>query len=124
MIDEIRGPLEKICGAVDGALAATVMGFDGVAVDTYEHAQAPGEAEVPSLLIEYSTLLDQVRRSAQMFAAGELEELSIRAENVTALIRPLNEEYFLALALTADSGAGKGRYLLRLHAPRLAEFLG
>lgn len=124
MIDEIRGPLESICGAVDGALAATVMGFDGVPVDTYEHARPEGDTEVNSLLIEYSSLLEQVKRSAQMFEAGALEELSIRSEHVTTLIRPLNEEFFLALALRHPGYAGKGRYLLRMHAPRLAEFLG
>lgn len=123
MIEEIRAPLESICGAVDGALAASVMGFDGVPVDTYEHAPGPEDADVASLLVEYSTLLDQVKNSAQMFAAGDLEELSIRADRVTALIRPLNQEFFLVLALTSPGASGKGRYLLRMHAPKLAEFL-
>ncbi len=123
MIEEIREPLETICTAVPGALAATVMGYDGVPVDTYEHQDAEGETDVSALLIEYSCLLGQVKNSAQMFAAGDLREFSISSENLTALIRPINEEFFLALALDSPSHAGKGRFLLRLHAPNLAEFL-
>lgn len=124
MIEEIHEPLQKICRAVPGALGATVMGFDGVPVDSYEHREPDGETDVGALLVEYSNLLGQVKNSAEMFAAGALEEFSIRSENLTALIRPINDEFFLALALCSPLHAGKGRYLLRLHAPELAEFLG
>ena len=124
MIEEIRTPLLHLCEALDGALAASVMGFDGVPIDTYEHVPPEGEMEVPSLFVEYSTLLEQVQRSAQMFEAGRLEELAIRSQNLTALIRPLNDEYFLALALRHAGNSAKGRYLMRMHAPKLTEFLG
>ena len=125
MIEEIRGPLESICGAVDGALAATVMGFDGLPVDSYgiEPADDDGEVDLESLLVEFSNLLGQVKSSAQMFSAGGLEEMSIASERVTTIIRPLGEEYFLALALRPLGNTGKGRYLLRIHAPQLAAFL-
>lgn len=114
--------LRTICAGVQGALAATVMGMDGLAVDTHE-IEPEGEVDVSSLLIEYSTLISQVRRSAQMFAAGQLEELSIRSEHLTTIIRPVNQDYFLALAVRADGNLGKGRYLLRIHAPKLAKEL-
>lgn len=70
MIEEIQIPLQKICGSVDGALAATVMGFDGLPVDAYTHHEPGGELDISSLIIEFSSLLGQVKASAQMFAAG------------------------------------------------------
>ena len=123
MIEEIQIPLQKICGAVDGALAATVMGFDGLPVDAYHHQEPEGELDVTSLLVEFSSLLGQVKASAQMFSAGGLEELSIRSERLTTIIRPLGEDHFVALAMLPPGNSGKGRYLLRLHAPELARFL-
>ena len=42
---------------------------------------------------------------------------------MTTLIRVLNDEYFVALALPAEASVGKGRYLLRRVAPRLRENL-
>lgn len=123
MVEDIRGPLEQICQRVEGVFAATVMGLDGLPVDTVRKEPSPTETDIPALLVEYSNLLGQVQKSAQMFAAGNLEELSIRSENVTTIIRTINQEYFLALALRNTGNLGKGRYLLRINAPRLASVL-
>jgi predicted regulator of Ras-like GTPase activity (Roadblock/LC7/MglB family) len=68
-------------------------------------------------------VLSQVRQSAEMFSAGALNELSIRSERLTTIIRPVNEEYFVALALVPEGNFGKGRYLLRVHAPKLVQDL-
>jgi predicted regulator of Ras-like GTPase activity (Roadblock/LC7/MglB family) len=116
--------LQSISTAVDGVIAVTLMGNDGIPVEAYEPAtNSGGELDVSSLLIEYSSLIAQVQRSAQMFAAGGLEELSIASERLTTIIRPVTSEYFLALAMRANSNVGKGRYLLRIHAPKLASQL-
>ncbi|MBK6689764.1 MAG: hypothetical protein IPG45_35185 [Deltaproteobacteria bacterium] len=119
MLETIRGPLSEICEAVPGAFAASIIAADGVPVDTVEAQSADGELDISSLLIEYSALLGQVRSSAQMFAAGDLEELSISSANLTTIIRPLSLEFFVALALAPGANFGKGRYLLRLKADEL-----
>lgn len=121
MIDDFRVPLQSICSAIPGAVAATLMGRDGIPVETVEASSA--DIDVASLLVEFSSLLDQIGRSAQMFAAGELRELSIRSENLTTIFRPLTDEYFVALALRPEASLGKGRYLLRLNAHRLTAAL-
>ena len=125
MVDEIRGPLERICSRLEGALGATVMGLDGLTVDSVDAAcpTLDGETDVESLLVEYSSLLGQVQRSAQMFAAGKLEELTIASQHLTTLIRPLTGEYFIALTLGPSASLGKGRYLLRIHARELSGVL-
>jgi predicted regulator of Ras-like GTPase activity (Roadblock/LC7/MglB family) len=112
--------LQTICASVDGAVGATLMGIDGIPVEQFEVDGDRVDVDVSSLLIEYSSLISQVQRSAQMFAAGGLEELSIASEHLTTIIRPVTGEYFLALALRSNANFGKGRYMLRIHAPRLA----
>jgi hypothetical protein len=47
----------------------------------------------------------------------------VQAENLTALIRLLNEEYFVIVALEPSGNLGKARYLLRIQAPKLLEKL-
>jgi len=121
--DEFRVPLQSICSALTGAVAATLMDRDGIAIETVE-APHEGQIDITALVVELSSLLDRVRKSAQMFAAGGLQELSVRSENLTTIIRPLTEDYFIALALRPDASIGKGRYLLRLNAHRLTEALG
>jgi predicted regulator of Ras-like GTPase activity (Roadblock/LC7/MglB family) len=112
--------LKAIVTSVDGAVAASIMGVDGIPVQQYEVEAKDDAVDIPSLLIEYSALIPQVQRSAQMFAAGGLEELSIKSEHLVTIIRPVTAEYFLCLALRSSANFGKGRYMLRIHAPKVA----
>lgn len=121
MIDEIRGPLEAILNRVPEAYAATVMGFDGLPVDSVE--KPLDEPDVSSLLVEYSNLLKQAKTSAQMFAAGDLEELTIRSQKLTVVLRAINEEFFIAAAIPPGGKQGITRYLLKLKAPALSKVL-
>jgi hypothetical protein len=42
---------------------------------------------------------------------------------MTTLIRLLNDEYFVVVALQPSGNIGKARYLLRISAPKLLEKL-
>lgn len=117
---DLHAALRTLCASVEGAVAATIMGVDGIPVQAFEVEGLEDGVDVSSLLIEYSNLIGQVQRSAQMFAAGGLEELAITSERLTTIIRPVTAEYFLALALRSTANFGKGRYLVRINAPRLA----
>lgn len=125
MSNEFVIPLQSICASLPGALAATLMGFDGIPVETVERERDPDmeDVDVQALLVEFSNLIHQIQRSAQMFAAGTLEELSIASERLITIIRPLNDEYFVALAVIPGASTSKGRYLLRIHSPRLTAAL-
>jgi predicted regulator of Ras-like GTPase activity (Roadblock/LC7/MglB family) len=121
-MNDLREPLESIISALDGgALAASIMGMDGLPVDAIELDS--GDVDVSALLVEFSSLLSQVQKSAQMFAAGGLEEMAIRSEHLTTIIRPINPDYLLCVAMRHDANFGKGRYLLRINAPKLATAL-
>ena len=111
-----RESLEQVCD-VEGAVAASVMGYDGIAIDTL----VPGgtELDFETLMVEYAGILAQVRQAADVLQTGELEELSIATERLTAHLRPINGDYFLVLAMKPEGNLGKGRYLLRVAAPRL-----
>ena len=56
--------LEQICGKVDGSFAASVMGFDGIPIETHE-VRPPDGVELQSLLVEYSGIVSQVRQAAE-----------------------------------------------------------
>ena len=47
-----REDLEAIRGRVDGAFAASLMGFDGIAIETTQ-AGAPAGIEVQNVIVEY-----------------------------------------------------------------------
>jgi len=109
---------ESVVNQVDGSLACSVMGFDGIAVDTHQNEEAL-ELELNGAWIEYANLLGQLRQAAEVLKTGEVQEVSINSERVLTLIRLVSPEYFLVLALRADGNYGKGRYVLRLTAPKI-----
>ncbi len=111
--------LQKVVDAVDGGLAALLMGFDGIAVD---QVTADG-FDIETLGMEFSVVLNDVRKAVLALDAGQTDEVAFRAEKVTVVVRMLNDEYFMALALKPEGNLGKGRYMLRLAAPTLLKEL-
>lgn len=120
-----EGHLQNIVDAMPGALAATLMGVDGLAVATVEREALEHEdgLDVSSLLVEFSSVLAQVQRTGEIFAAGPVEEFTVRSERLVTVLRPVSAEYFVALAMRPEGLLGKGRYLLRVHGARLVEEL-
>ena len=119
----LREPLEALCRRLDGAIAVSVFGTDGHLLETVRSPALfddPEEADsLNTLWGEYATVLSQVQESAQMLAAGPLEELLLASERMSTVIRPLNEDVFLALTVRPEASTGKARYLCRVTAPRL-----
>ncbi|HEX4803052.1 MAG TPA: hypothetical protein VFV14_06055 [Myxococcaceae bacterium] len=110
--------LQAVVSQVDGALACSIMGFDGIAVETHQVANA-GDLDLSTACVEFATILTQLKTAAEQMRAGAVSEVSINTEKVTAVMRPLSAEYFLVLALRPDGNFGKGRYALRVAAPKV-----
>ncbi|SET30727.1 roadblock/LC7 domain-containing protein [Stigmatella erecta] len=113
-----RAHLESVVNQVDGALACSVMGFDGISVETYQKEDA-AELELGGAWVEYANLLTQLKNAAEVLKTGTVTELSVNSDKVLTLIRMVSPEYFLILALRAEGNYGKGRYVLRVTAPKV-----
>lgn len=114
-----REALEEVVQKVEGGMAALLMGFDGIPVEQYS---ADGY-DIETLGMEFSVVLNDARKATLALDAGQADEISFRAEKVTTVVRVLNEEYFIALALEPTGNLGKGRYMLRLAAPKVLKEL-
>lgn len=117
-----REHIQRVVDQVPGALAGVIMGFDGIPIDSYE--KQPGQVDIPTLLTEYSSAAQQFRRTAELLPqAGDVNEVSIVAQNLTAILRLLTPEYFIAVVLGPGGLTGKARFLMRVAAPKLLEEL-
>jgi predicted regulator of Ras-like GTPase activity (Roadblock/LC7/MglB family) len=118
--------LKTVVSSVDGAIACSIMGFDGIAVETL---QAPSkestssELELTTAWIEFANLLSQLRNVAGTLKTGAITELSVNTEKCITLMRMINADYFLVLGLLPSGNYGKGRYVLRVAAPLLVKEL-
>ncbi|MFI5309180.1 MAG: roadblock/LC7 domain-containing protein [Polyangiales bacterium] len=113
--------LRELVDRTDGAIASLLMGFDGITVDSY--SRDPDALNMETVGSEYSVVLGQIKQAAAMLDLGSAHEVAVQADNMTTVIRLLNDEYFVAMALQPAGNFGKARYLLRMTAPALLEKL-
>jgi predicted regulator of Ras-like GTPase activity (Roadblock/LC7/MglB family) len=119
-----RESIQKLVERLDGGVGGVLMGFDGIAVDSYvREAGARGDGrplpEIQTLGMEFAHLISQVRRSAELLEIGLLRGLTLQTERLTLLVHVLNKEYFIACAVLPSGNLGKARYLMRMTAPKL-----
>jgi len=112
-----REHLQDVCSGVEGAVACSLMGVDGIEVDT--HVAGDSDVDVKSLLVEYSSLFRNAREAAGLHEAGGIAELSVHTDKLLTVARLVSEEYFMAVALRPGGNLGKARYLLRITAPKV-----
>ena len=110
--------LQSVVGQVDGALACSIMGFDGIAVETHQ-VGTDTDLDLASTWVEFGNVLAQLKNTAEQLKTGSLSEVSVNTEKLTALMRLVTADYFLVLALKPNGNYGKGRYALRIAAPKL-----
>lgn len=113
--------LQRLVQSADGGLASLLMDFEGIPLEAYSSDNVPFDIEMVGA--EVSVVVKAIQRASEMLDAGEAKEVAFKSEKLVTLIRVLNDNYFLALAMKPDGNFGKGRYLLRTTAPALAEEL-
>lgn len=116
-----REILQDLVERTDGAVAGLLMATDGISIDQYSKGDGPFDIE--SVGMEYSVVLKGIQRAAEMLDTGATNEVSVKTERLTTVVRLLSEEYFVALTLEPGGNIGKARYLLRVSAPKLIENL-
>jgi predicted regulator of Ras-like GTPase activity (Roadblock/LC7/MglB family) len=109
--------LETVVEGTDGGMAGIVMDFEGIALESYVKDGAP--FSIDTIGAEFSVVVKAIQRAAESLEAGTTNEVSILSDKVLTIIRVINETYFMALALDPAGNIGKGRYLLRIAAPKL-----
>lgn len=109
--------LRNIVERTEGAVAGLLMDTSGISVESF--AKPNGSFDITTVGVEFSVIVGAVRRAAQMLEAGPPQELAVTTDQMTILIRLIDESYFIVLALEPNGNFGKGRYLMRASMPEL-----
>lgn len=112
-----REAIQGVVEGTDGGIAGMLMDFEGIAVEVYSKDSATFDIE--AIGAEASVLVKAIQRATEMLDVGATREVSFQSEQLTTLIRVINDNYFIALTLEPKGNFGKGRYLLRTTAPKL-----
>jgi predicted regulator of Ras-like GTPase activity (Roadblock/LC7/MglB family) len=112
-----RDALRTVVENTEGGMAGLLMDFEGIPVDSYTRDGAP--FDIDQVGAEFSVVVKSIRRAAESLEAGATHEVAILADRVMTVIRVVNHDYFLALAMDPSGNVGKARYLLRTTAPAI-----
>lgn len=116
-----KNVLREVVDNTEGAVASLLMGLDGITVDTYHLGNVSPNIETVGM--EYSAVLNQIRDAARMLDIGHAREVAVQTETMTTIIRLINDEYFIAVALRPGGNFGKARFQLRMKSKAILEGL-
>jgi predicted regulator of Ras-like GTPase activity (Roadblock/LC7/MglB family) len=105
--------LKRVVSQVDGAIGALIMGLDGIAIEQQIPDPSSFGQSLPVIAAAYATLLRNSMRTCSDVGVGQLQEVSIISNNMMLVIKLINPEYFLLVALAAGGNIGRARFELR-----------
>ncbi len=115
--------LQDVVERTEGGVAALLMGFDGIPVDHFVRDADHSPVDIETVGMEFSVIIKEVRKASELLEAGRTEEISVRAERLTTVMRVVNDEYFVAITLLPEGNFGKARFLLRTASSKLVNEL-
>jgi predicted regulator of Ras-like GTPase activity (Roadblock/LC7/MglB family) len=98
--------LRRVAERVEGTRAVSLVGVDGIPIDTY----GSGESfSVESVAAELGAMV----KSARPGESGSVHQLCLVTDRGKAILSRVTEEYYLLLLLTREGNFGRGRFELR-----------
>jgi predicted regulator of Ras-like GTPase activity (Roadblock/LC7/MglB family) len=108
--------LARIVGECSGCVGAVLMGGDGIPIAEYVRDGVPDgplSDEIANAGVEFTRILDEVRKAADALSGGSLSETVVVLARFSLAFRVIDEETFLAVVVLPDGNLGKARYLMR-----------
>ena len=103
-----RTVLSELRARVHGALAVSLIGLDGIAIE------ALNEKGVPLDVIgaEFGGFIKSIRVSNTELNTGEVLQFSLVTEKYVTFLSAVTSEYFLLLVMQPDGNYGRARFEL------------
>lgn len=105
--------LDQLINGVEGAVSASIMGFDGIPVAEKTSAAQASLSRVDELQIESIKSIRGCMDLSQQFDLGPCETLMIESGMFSLLFQIVTVEYYLIFVLARDAHLGKARYLVK-----------
>jgi predicted regulator of Ras-like GTPase activity (Roadblock/LC7/MglB family) len=110
--------LRTIVENAGGGLAAALMGNDGIPIEHFVASnprEGLGEDDVSAAGVEFGRILDEIRKASDALSGGAVSETVVSLARFQLVLRPVDADTFLVVAIAPDGNLGKARYLIRRH---------
>jgi len=102
--------LRRIAERVEGTRAVSIVGVDGIPIDSYGKLEG---LSIESVAAELGAFVKSAQSPHAAAPAGTIQQLSLVTDRVIAILSRVTEEYYLLLLLSREGNAGRGRFELR-----------
>lgn len=103
-----RKTLASIRDRVDGALAISLIGLDGIAVESLNENRVPLDV----LGAEFGGFIKSIKLSNTELNTGEVQQFSLTTERYLTFLSQVTPEYFILLVMRPDGNYGRARFEL------------
>ena len=112
--------LRRIAERVEGTRAVSLVGLDGIAIDSYVSAEG---LPMESLAAEAGGVIKAAAAAQALTDHGPVQQLTVASERAATILCRVTGEYYLLLLLARDGNFGRGRFELRKAAAALEKEL-
>ncbi len=99
--------LQGIRDRVEGAVAVSLIGLDGIAIESINSNGVPLDV----LGAEFGGFIKSIRPNAEL-NTGEVLQFALVAEKYITFLSAVTQEYFLLLVMRPDGNYGRARFEL------------
>jgi predicted regulator of Ras-like GTPase activity (Roadblock/LC7/MglB family) len=103
-----RQTLAHIRDRVDGTLAISLIGLDGIAVESLNENRVPLDV----LGAEFGGFIKSIKLSNTELNTGEVQQFSLTTERYLTFLSQVTPEYFILLVMRPDGNYGRARFEL------------
>lgn len=100
--------LKELVEGVQGGIAATIMGMDGLTIQQY----ASNDYDVETVGVEYGKVIEEIKHASKVLNLGTVEDIIVATAGGKLILKMITPEYYIAFVLAETANTGKARYLL------------
>lgn len=100
--------LQGIRDRVDGVMAVSLIGLDGIAIETLNDHGVPLDV----LGAEFGGFIKSIRHANTELNTGDILQFALVTEKYVTFLSQVTDEYYVLLVLQPDGNYGRARYEL------------
>lgn len=104
-----RDVLSQIHRKVEGARAVSLIGLDGIAIDSIADDEIPLE----TLSAEFGSFIKSIRLANTELKTGDVEQFALVTEKYVTFLSSVTADYFILLVIEPQGNYGRARFELR-----------
>lgn len=101
--------LRRIAERVEGTRAVSLVGVDGIAIDSYGTSEG---VSMESFAAELGAFVKSAQGPHRSLDSAQIQQLSVVTDSAIAILSRVTEEYYLLLLLSREGNFGRGRFEL------------